>query len=747
LGALLAGGPAHGAGGAWPAPVPPPLGITGTVGEYRSGHLHAGVDLSTGGKTGLPVRAVAPGEVVRVRVSGSGYGRALHVRGRDGTEVLYAHLERFAPALERFARAAQDSAGEYEADLWPGPGRFLVDAGDTIAWSGESGAGPPHLHLEWRDGEVALNPLGTALRAPDVRAPEVGPIGLRALAPGAFVDQGLSARAPEGRGAAVRVWGPVGVECRAVDATGTTTARLAPRSIELTLDGVPVFTRRFDRVDVGSGPAVRRVYGTLFDDDGPWSYRLHRWPAGAEPDASEAGDGTGVIDFSAVPLGRHALCVEVVDADGASAEAAWSVEVRPPLQVTDWRAAPDGAGGWMLGLRVGAPMDSSRLPLRLELEAPRGSAAGWSDAGVWLALGEGWFCARSPRSGAIRVVDGSGRPLLPPIRPGGAATGTDRPAVQVRTRVEEGMALVELLPSAQFPALPRVRARIGEATVPLVSRGASERGGWLYGMTLSAPAAGAVELIVELAGERTRRVLAVPELLAVQAVAPGSAVRCLGDRLTLPRAADSFYGGSVIEAAAGGAGDSLWGARFAGAGATSGGLRALAPIVSLGPAWWPLRAPLALRVPREALASPGDTASGRWGLYRWSPAGYWRWVGRESDAAGLGATVSELGTFAILEDRAAPDIAGALPADRARVGEAPGRLRVRIADTGSGFDPRNADIDLDGQPLLAVWDSDEGTLTARPARVAPGAHAWEVRVTDRAGNRSTARYRFEVAGR
>ncbi|MBM3318883.1 MAG: hypothetical protein FJY75_13630, partial [Candidatus Eisenbacteria bacterium] len=64
--------------GGWDSPLPGTLRITGTFGESRGGHLHSGIDLSTGGVTGVPVRALAAGSVVRLRAGAFGYGRALY---------------------------------------------------------------------------------------------------------------------------------------------------------------------------------------------------------------------------------------------------------------------------------------------------------------------------------------------------------------------------------------------------------------------------------------------------------------------------------------------------------------------------------------------------------------------------------------------------------------------------------------------------------------------------------------------
>ena len=71
-----------------PSPYHPPLldiiAPVASFGEYRPDHLHPGVDLSTGGRTGLPVVAVADGEIYRLKVEWRGYGRALYLRHADG---------------------------------------------------------------------------------------------------------------------------------------------------------------------------------------------------------------------------------------------------------------------------------------------------------------------------------------------------------------------------------------------------------------------------------------------------------------------------------------------------------------------------------------------------------------------------------------------------------------------------------------------------------------------------------------
>lgn len=74
--------------------------ITGTWGEQRAGHIHAGLDLSTGGinnvynmKTGKIIYQDPQG------LNGSGYGPYLIIQSADGTTWLYGDLSPFTPFI------------------------------------------------------------------------------------------------------------------------------------------------------------------------------------------------------------------------------------------------------------------------------------------------------------------------------------------------------------------------------------------------------------------------------------------------------------------------------------------------------------------------------------------------------------------------------------------------------------------------------------------------------------------------
>jgi hypothetical protein len=144
------------------APLDGVLQLSGTFAELRGNHFHSGIDLRTGSKEGLPVRACADGYVVRIKVQQGGFGKAVYINHPNGYTTVYAHLLSFNDEINDFTRAKQYEAESFEVDLFPPKGLLRVNKGDIIASSGNSGASEgPHLHFEVRETntEFPVDPL------------------------------------------------------------------------------------------------------------------------------------------------------------------------------------------------------------------------------------------------------------------------------------------------------------------------------------------------------------------------------------------------------------------------------------------------------------------------------------------------------------------------------------------------------------------------------------------------------------
>ena len=163
--------------------------VTASFCEFRPDHFHSGIDISTWGQVGYRCLAVDDGEIVRVRVSCGGYGRAVYVRLQDGRTAVYAHLSRFAGALEDSVRAVQERRGTAYFNREFAPGTFPVRRGDLVAYTGQSGVGVPHLHVKIRDAsERPLDPLRAGLAVADTTPPWITRIALTPLTPLSSVD-------------------------------------------------------------------------------------------------------------------------------------------------------------------------------------------------------------------------------------------------------------------------------------------------------------------------------------------------------------------------------------------------------------------------------------------------------------------------------------------------------------------------------------------------------------------------------
>ncbi|MBK9335314.1 MAG: M23 family metallopeptidase [Lewinellaceae bacterium] len=151
--------------------------ISGSFGELRPNHFHAGIDISSStGSAGLPVFAAAAGHVHRIRVQEGGYGNVLYLKHPNGYSTVYAHLDKFTPEVARYIKEAQYKQERFEVDLYPGAATFRVKKGDQIGVMGNTGSSEgPHLHFEIRRtaNQKALNPLLFGLPVQDRTPPEL----------------------------------------------------------------------------------------------------------------------------------------------------------------------------------------------------------------------------------------------------------------------------------------------------------------------------------------------------------------------------------------------------------------------------------------------------------------------------------------------------------------------------------------------------------------------------------------------
>jgi hypothetical protein len=156
-------------------PLDIPIVLSGTFGELRSSHFHAGLDIKTQQREGLKVYATGPGYVSRIKISHFGYGKAIYITHPNGYTSVYGHLQKFSKRLEAYIKECQYDKESFEVEVFPNPSELPIESDEVIAYSGNTGgSGGPHLHFEIRDNqERPINPMLFGISAKDTKAPLV----------------------------------------------------------------------------------------------------------------------------------------------------------------------------------------------------------------------------------------------------------------------------------------------------------------------------------------------------------------------------------------------------------------------------------------------------------------------------------------------------------------------------------------------------------------------------------------------
>lgn len=165
-------------------PLDIPLSLAGNFGELRSNHFHSGFDFRTNGEEGYLVRAVADGYVSRIKVSAFGYGNALYITHQNGYVSVYGHLQRYDSTISNYIKAKQYELESFEVDLFPKKNEIMVNQGQLIALSGNTGGSEgPHLHFEIRDEktEEIINPYFFGFDIEDTIAPSIEGLAIYSL--------------------------------------------------------------------------------------------------------------------------------------------------------------------------------------------------------------------------------------------------------------------------------------------------------------------------------------------------------------------------------------------------------------------------------------------------------------------------------------------------------------------------------------------------------------------------------------
>ena len=165
-------------------PVSSPLHISGSFGEYRRyNRYHYGIDYKTYRRVGLRVVSPSDAWVDKIHISPYGYGNALFLKTEEGTQFTLAHLQDFSctnQELEYLRKALELLRPRTRVQVKVPSSWFFFAKKQCIAYSGESGAGPAHLHFEIKKGPKYYNPLlFKSLKIPDKSPPSLENLYIR----------------------------------------------------------------------------------------------------------------------------------------------------------------------------------------------------------------------------------------------------------------------------------------------------------------------------------------------------------------------------------------------------------------------------------------------------------------------------------------------------------------------------------------------------------------------------------------
>jgi murein DD-endopeptidase MepM/ murein hydrolase activator NlpD len=135
--------------------------VTGSFAEFRKYYFHHGLDMGTEGKIGLPILAMNSGRVTKLQSLRYSIGNAVILTQIDGFNSRYGHMEKFSEKIismlpediQKKIQLREDFQFEIDPNY-----SIPIEKGEIIGYSGESGIGPPHLHVELYKEDVYYNP-------------------------------------------------------------------------------------------------------------------------------------------------------------------------------------------------------------------------------------------------------------------------------------------------------------------------------------------------------------------------------------------------------------------------------------------------------------------------------------------------------------------------------------------------------------------------------------------------------------
>ncbi len=717
-------------------PLPEFLGISSSFCEFRRNHFHGGLDLRA--PMGTPVHAIDDGYIYRLNISATGYGKALYIMLNDGNVAAYAHLKGFPPHIEALIRQEQIKQNRYRVDFYPTAHAIPVHKGEIAAYTGDTGAGPPHLHFELRAGEDRpLNPLTHGFVVPDTRAPIFYAVKCIPIGPNSYVsDKRIR---PFGRGRdgdfmlkePQTFEGTVGVMVRVHDTINPTTNIVSPYSLEMYCDGKLLHRATYDEFSYDF------TYQSDLDFDleisaelGVGFHCLFKQPGTQLSFYESPGDQNGFIKTKDYAPGLHELRIVAKDAAGNATTALVPFHVGPAPLLAGLDTYKNSAR-WHVDF--GQPAKFSALALSTR----RAGQTLWQPVTNYdwevpqkRVVFDSPYTDNTPFYVKIEMTDHDGHRYTPGyeiIEPEPARTSLAGINLELETEIKRGFVEVRVHCNPDLTIKPVVIARESNGAWRDITLQIPSPGEFVGAYIPRQNKPGEVQFEAYLVAANNQYISKTSKLLlSLIETDAAQSVGFDGRDFSL-----FFPKGSVRENFVLNLEERTRD--------SAGGLELCSPIYRVEPTYVLLDKMATLTV----TVNPAISRQDQLAIF-YKKNGHWSFLSATRQENTFMADVRKFSEYAVFRDNRPPTIGSMSPGDGARVRQHP-RLSARMYDGQSGIHQDDICMYLDGQKVFAEFNDEAAFLFYNVEfALSPGNHTFTVEVKDRVGNITTRTNRFSV---
>lgn len=697
--------------------------ITSSFGEPRPGRFHCGVDFSSGGVIGKPVYALGDGWISRVATSPSGYGKLLEFTLDDGRVAAYAHLSGFPAAIEDSLETLRALRRTYEVEIAFRPGEFRAAKGEEICRSGDSGAGPPHLHLELRDsGGSPLDLLGLGLTVPDAVPPQIGDVVFIPLDRDALVDGSpVPRRAAGSSDEPAHLTGRVGVAAELVDRVVPSGYRLGVHRVELVLDTLVVFSKCYERIEMSGNRFGGMDYlsGWKYGVGGTLSALFRREGNGLD---FYRGDGLPDVRADAPPT-AHTLRIRVWDRAGNTAEKTIPVVFGARPAITACRLDPEG----VLHLEGRAPSGGlARAELRIASRKGPGRLRSFPLTGSDCHLAES--LGNAPATVTATLIDTGGSRSLPvTLRHDPSVRAGNGESLSLSTELHHDCLLVTVSTPSPPASLPTLGFRLDQGRPIRIGLTPSGTNAWTGRIPLEDRGACRIRIEAGALDPAFHEMTASLERTVVRLdSAAGTVVSAPDGRFALRGEPGGLYRPAPVAVDTAGV-------------FQPEGLQSVSPAYRVEWGDDPVKGPF------RAVFTLDAEVPVRAHVYVSGNGNHWRCLSGRRQGREISARFNGEGYIGVFVDETVPEVEILAPRSGGATGSRPS-IRVRVLDRESGIgDSASVNLIVDGVPVYGEYDpeADEVRYTFRRP-LAPGEHRLIVGAADRAWNHTMRQTTFIV---